>query len=86
MRTTISLPDPLLVNAKHIAAERGMTLSALVEVAVRNLILSPNPTSPAPPFRLQPVRGRLVYPDQDLDRTSALVVAEDEAAFRSHRR
>jgi len=86
VRTTISLPEPLLEHAKQLAAERGITLSALVEVAVRNLVLAPNPASFAPPFRLHTVRGRLVNPSLDLDRTSALVVADDEATYRSHRR
>ena len=86
MRTTISLPEPLLENAKQLAAERGMTLSALLEVAVRNLVLAPNRASSAPPFRLHTVRGRLVNPSLDLDRISALVVAEDEASYRSQRR
>lgn len=86
MRTTISLPEPLLENAKQLAAERGTTLSALLEAALRNFLLAPRPASSAPPFRLHTVRGRLVNPNLDLDRTSALVVAEDEATFRSDRR
>ena len=86
MRTTISLPEPLLENAKQLAAERGITLSALLEAAVRNMVLAPKPASSAPPFRLHTVRGRLVSPGLDLDRTSALVAADDETAFRSARR
>lgn len=86
MRTTISLPEPLLENAKQLAAERGTTLSAIVEVAVRNLVLAQDPVSSAPPFRLHTVRGKLVTAGLDLDRSSALIVADDEAAFRSHRR
>jgi len=85
MRTTISLPDPLLENAKRLAAERGITVSALVQDALRQLS-SRKPASSAPAFRLHTVRGRLVNSNLDLDRTSALVVAEDETAFRSHRR
>lgn len=79
MRTTISLPDPLLENAKRLAAERGITLSALLADALRKVLLAPKAASSAPPFRLHTVRGRLVDPNLDLDRTSALIVAEDEA-------
>lgn len=85
VRTTISLPDPLFENAKRLAAERRITVSALVEDALRQLS-SRKPASSAPPFRLHTVRGKLVNPNLDLHRTSALVVAEDEAAFRHDRR
>lgn len=84
MRVRISLPEPLFENAKRLAAERGITLSALLEDALRELSSRKPASSPA--SRLHTVRGRLVNPNLDLDRTSALVVAEDEAAFRSHRR
>ena len=85
MRTTISLPAPLLENAKQCAAERNVTLSALLEDALRCL-LARNPSSSVPAFRLHTVRGKLVDPNMDLDRTSALVVMEDEASFRGQRR
>jgi len=85
MRTTISLPVPLLENAKQCAAERGITLSALLEDALRCL-LARTPSSSIPAFRLHTVRGKLVDPNMDLDRTSALVVMEDEASFRGQRR
>jgi uncharacterized protein len=85
MRTTISLPGPLLENAKQYATERNVTLSALLEDALRCL-LARNPSSSVPAFRLHTVRGKLVDPNMDLDRTSALVVMEDEASFRGQRR
>ena len=85
MRTTISLPEPLLENAKQCAAERGVTLSALLEDALRCL-LARNPSSSVPAFRLHTVRGKMVDPHLDLDRTSAFVVMEDEASFRGHPR
>jgi hypothetical protein len=85
MRTTISLPEPLLENAKQCAAERGVTLSALLEDALRCL-LARTPSSSVPAFHLHTVRGKLVDPKLDLDRTSALVVLEDEASFRAQPR
>jgi hypothetical protein len=81
MRTTVSLPDPLLENAKQSAAQRGVTFSVLVEDALR-LILANSPPATAPPFRLHTVRGKLVDPNLDLNRTSALAVQDDEAGFR----
>jgi hypothetical protein len=85
MRTTISLPAPLLENAKQCAVERGVTLSALLEDALRCL-LARNPSSSTPAFRLHTVRGKLVDPHMDLDRTSTLVAMEDEASFRGQPR
>jgi len=80
VRTTIDLPEPLLRNAKRRASERGVTLSAVVEDALRYL-LAARPKGPETPFRLHTVRGRLVQPDLDLDRTSALVTLDDESDF-----
>ncbi|MFY9728496.1 MAG: hypothetical protein WB579_21605 [Bryobacteraceae bacterium] len=84
MRTTVSLPDPLLDNARQSAAQRGITFSVLVEDALR-LLLAKTPASASAPFRLHTVRGKLVNPDLDLSRTSALTVQEDEASFRRRR-
>jgi hypothetical protein len=84
MRTTVSLPEPLLENARQAAAKRGVTFSVLVEDAVR-MLLGKTPAAAAAPFRLHTVRGKLVNPDLDLNRTSALTVQEDEAQFRRRR-
>jgi hypothetical protein len=80
MRTTIDLPEPLIQNAKRRASERRVTLSALVEDALRSH-LAARPKRSDAPFRLHTVRGKLVRPDLDLDRTSALVVLDDESEF-----
>jgi hypothetical protein len=80
MRTTVSLSDGLIQNAKRLAQERGITLSLVVEDALL-VYLSQKPAEAIPPFQLHTVRGRLVDPSLDLDRTSALEVSEDEAAF-----
>lgn len=80
MRTTVDLPEPLLHNAKRRAAERGVTLSAIIEDALRSHLASKRAAA-APPFQLFTVRGRLVRPDLDLDRTSALLAEDDAASF-----
>ena len=56
-----------------------MTLSVVVEDALR-CHLTDSETS-APPFRLHTVRGRLVNPNLNLDRTSEFVVRDDEADY-----
>jgi hypothetical protein len=82
MRTTITLPDPLLRSAKRNAASRGVTLSVFLEDAVRAQLAREN-ARPAHPFRLYTVRGTLVQPGLDLDRTSALIALDDETSFAS---
>ena len=79
MRTTVSLPEPLLENAKRRAAARGVTLSAVIEDALRSHLTEAEAS--APPFRLHTVRGRLVNPNVNLDRTSELLALDDEADF-----
>lgn len=82
MRTTISLAEPLLLNAKQLASRRGVTLSEVVEDALR-ADLARQLTDDSPPFHLHTVRGKLVQPDLDLDRTSALLTGDDELIFSS---
>ena len=52
MRTTISLPDPLLAQAKKRANQEGITLSDLVTSAVRDRVLRPSRTAVGGTFRL----------------------------------
>jgi hypothetical protein len=80
MRTTVDLPEPLLQTAKSLAAEQKTTLSAVVEHALR-VFLARKATGGVEHFRLHTVRGRLLHPNLDLDRTSALDVEADELVF-----
>lgn len=76
----MDLPEPLIQNAKLLAGERGITFSEVVEDALRTH-LSPRWERPRGKVRLPTVLGRLVNPELDLDRTTALTVAEDESFF-----
>ena len=78
MRTTVALSEPLLRQAKRRAAERGVTLSEFVEDALR-FHLARKPPAVAAPFRLYTVAGKLVQPELNLDRTSALETLDDES-------
>jgi len=71
--------EPLLQTAKLRAAASGLTLSELVEDALRFHLA--RLSAEAKPFQLRTVSGKLVRPELDLDRTSALETLEDEAAF-----
>lgn len=81
MRTTVDLPEALLDNAKRRARERGITLSVLVQDALRHNLTGDNYLAPNSEFRLFTVRGRSVPRDLNLDRTSSLTVLDDEAMF-----
>ena len=47
MKTTLDLPDDLLIEAKSVAARRHTTLKAIVEHALRREIQQPSPAKPA---------------------------------------
>ena len=76
MRTTISIDDRLGQQLKQRAASEGISVSALVSRALTEL-LTRNEKPPKPPaFQLITVGGN-PRPGIDLDRTSALLAAED---------
>ena len=77
MRTTIRLDDALLDKAKRAALERGTTLTAVIEDALRRALAA----SPAPsrePVSLPTFRGDGLRPGVDLDDTAALLDVMDE--------
>ena len=47
MKTTLDLPDDLLIEAKSVAARRHTTLKAIVEHALRREIQQLSPAKPA---------------------------------------
>ncbi|MDQ2900965.1 MAG: ribbon-helix-helix domain-containing protein, partial [Acidobacteriota bacterium] len=65
MRTTIDLPEALLDNAKRCARKRGITLSVLLQDALRNQLTRMDSFPSDPAFRLPTVRGRSVSADVD---------------------
>jgi len=83
VRTTIDIPQPLLENAKKQAAQLGVTLSTVVQDALRGHLARATGASSVRKFKLHTVRGRLVRPDLDLDRTSALITLDDESSYSS---
>ena len=66
MKTTLDISDPLLNEAKKVAAREGTTLRALVEQGLRQVVAE---KKRKPTFRLRKAsfRGRGMRPDaQDL--------------------
>lgn len=80
MRTTLNISDALLENAKQAASERGVTVGQVFEDALRGY-LSTHTLPPPKIFKLHTVKGSLVQPDRNLDRTSQLLVEDDEARY-----
>jgi hypothetical protein len=64
---------------------RGITLGALIEDALRTYFAATD-RKVSRPFRLHTVRGRLVNPALDLDRTSALLTSDDAREYAKARR
>lgn len=74
MRTTVRLPDDLLKEAKRRAAERGTTLTALIEEALREtLSRGREGESRAEPVSLTTAGGTGVQPGVDLDDSAGLL-------------
>ena len=78
MRTTVRLDDQLLKAAKRYAHETGLTLTAVIENALRQA-LSTCPTQiRRPRTRLTTVKGNGLRPGIDLDDSAALLAVMDE--------
>jgi hypothetical protein len=81
MRTTVRLDEHLLRQAKQHAAASGMTLTAVLEQALRESLARRAATDPIEPVRLKTFRGGGVRPGVDLDDSASLLdlmVDEDE--------
>jgi hypothetical protein len=50
MKTTVEIADPLLREARKVAAREGVTLRALIERGLRGIVAE---TKPAAPFKLR---------------------------------
>jgi hypothetical protein len=72
VRTTINLPDPLLVQARRRAAETGRTLTSFIADAVRESLARRREATKQPPVRLTTFRGNGLQPGVDLDDSSGL--------------
>jgi hypothetical protein len=83
MRTTIFVDDRLGEAARSRAQREGKSLSGLVSRALEEYLAKRPRRDEPPPFRLITVGGGGPRPGIDLDRTSELLVAEDEATYGS---
>ena len=74
MRTTIRLDDGLLATAKGYAASAGLTLTALIEEALRQRLAQAR-DGERKPVRLLTTGAGGVVPGIDMDDSSALLEA-----------
>jgi hypothetical protein len=72
MRTTVNLPDPLLVQARRRAAETGRTLTTFIADAVRESLARRREGPNQPPVRLTTFGRSGLQPGVDLDDSAAL--------------
>jgi hypothetical protein len=74
MRTTIRLDDGLLADAKALAAERGTTLTAVIEDALRESLARRSQNQPRRRIQLPTSgAGSRIMPGVDLDDSAALL-------------
>lgn len=62
MKTTVEISDPLLREARKLAAREGVTLRTLIERGLHRVIAD---TKPAAPFKLRRAsfKGKGLHPD-----------------------
>jgi hypothetical protein len=85
MRTTITLDNRLLDQLKRRAAESGTSVSKLIEQAVRLFVRTPRASPTPESFELVTFGAGGRFSRQNLDRTAALLEAEDLERFASRR-
>lgn len=81
MRTTISLDEALLKQARRAALDRGISLNELVVVALRVELNRTKPTQKKK-IELPTFKGRSLRPGVDLDDSAALEEIMNEAPGR----
>lgn len=72
MRTTVSIDDALLAEAKAVATRMRRPLGAVIDDALRVLLLSATPTGTATAVRLPTDGGSGLQPGVDLENREQL--------------
>lgn len=80
MRTTITIDDALLAEAKVIAARSGRTLGAVIEDALRVAIAQRRAATKGPRVPLPTYSGGRLQPGVNLDSNSDLLDLMEESS------
>ena len=78
MRTTIRLDDQLLTEAKRLAAEKGTTLTAIIEDSLRERLARRVTPRRRAKFRFPTFKGDGLQPGVDLDDSASLLDRMEE--------
>jgi hypothetical protein len=81
MRTTITLDDRLIAQLKRRAAEQGTSVSKLIEQAVRLFLRSPRTPTVPQAFELVTFGKGGRFSRHNIDKTSAMLEADDLERF-----
>ncbi len=73
MRTTIRIDEQLLKKAKLLAIQRKVSLTAVIEDALRESLARQNAAGQRPPVHLPTFRGKGLHPGVDLDDSASLL-------------
>ncbi len=73
MRTTIRIDDPLLAEAKKLAADTGRSLTAVIEDALREVLARRKQPARRSRLRLTTFAGKGPQPGVDLDDSASLL-------------
>jgi hypothetical protein len=77
-RTTLNLDAQVLADAKKLAIDSKLTLTKLVEDALRETLARANSSDPKPPFKLHTIGYSKLNPDIDFSNSAALTELMDE--------
>ncbi len=73
MRTTLNLPDDLLIEARKLAAVNNSTLSRVIGEALRESLIRRRAARPASPVHLTTCGGNGLQPGVNLDKSASLL-------------
>ncbi len=79
MRTTVRLDDDLLREVKRFAAERQLTLTAVLEQSLREMLAMRAKLEAREPVRLPTFKGRGLQPGVDLHDSASLLALMERA-------
>lgn len=85
IRTTITLDERLMAQLKRRAAEQGTSVSKLVAQAVRLFMRTPRTPAAPQTFELVTFGKGGRFSRQNIDKTSALIEADDRERFGARR-
>ena len=80
MRTTVNLDDSVLLEAKLLARRSGLTLTRVIEDALRERLARRPASAPSTSARLPTVAGNGLLPGVDLDNSAGLRDVMDAAS------